>query len=101
MAKKSNKKQITNSQQEENKTLIAPEVEALFKRMLRIMSWIVGICFTLIITLPNFDFGLLDISIKIIFYIGVLTLLLFILIEMFGENVKINLSRSMRDKQPE
>jgi hypothetical protein len=59
---------------------------------------VVGICFTLIITLPNFEFALLDITIKIIFYIGVLTLLLFIVIELFGDTIKLQLSKNMNDK---
>ncbi len=62
------------------------------------MSWIVGICFTLIITLPNFEFGLLDITIKIIFYIGVLTLLIFIVIELFGDQIKTQLSKTISNR---
>ena len=88
---------MQNTDQTAGDDQILPEVEMLFKRMLRIMSWVVGICFTLIITLPNFKFALLDISIKIIFYIGVFTLLLFIVIEFFGDNVKKQLSKTLKN----
>ncbi len=98
MAKKSRKKTVNRAPQKSETEQIAPEVEELFKRILKIMSWVVGICFTLIITLPNFDFALLDITIKIIFYIGVLTLLLFIVIELFGDSIKLQLSKNMNDK---
>ena len=98
MAKKSKKKAVNRVPPKSETEQIAPEVEELFKRILKIMSWVVGICFTLIITLPNFEFALLDITIKIIFYIGVLTLLLFIVIELFGDTIKLQLSKNMNDK---
>jgi len=99
MAKKSKKKPVVNTPQPDAEEMIAPEVEALFKKILKIMSWVVGVCFTLIITLPNFDFAFLDISIKIIFYIGVLTLMLFIVIELFGDAIKMHLSKTLNDKR--
>lgn len=98
MAKKSNRRGAANTVQPAGDDQILPEVDMLFKRILRVMSWVVGICFTLIITLPNFKFDLLDISIKIIFYIGVFTLLLFIIIEFFGDNIKKQLSRTFKNK---
>ncbi len=72
---------------------ISPAVELLFKKILRAMSWIVGICFFIIITLPNFDFVYLDAIIKFVFFLGVFCLLLFILFEFFGESFKTYLSK--------
>jgi len=48
------------------------------------MSWIVGICFTLIIILPNFKFFMVGFLVKFVFYLGVLNLFLFAILEMFG-----------------
>jgi len=75
---------------------IAPEIEAKFKFILKIMSWTVGICFLIIITLPNFEFTHLDIIIKFVFYLGVFNLLLFILFEFFGESFKKYLSKKQQ-----
>ena len=98
MAKKTKKKPTLNNLQSKQEESILPAVEILFKRLLKIMSWVVGICFTLLITLPNFEFSLLDISIKIIFYIGVLTLLIFIVIELFGDQIKTQLSKTISNR---
>jgi hypothetical protein len=67
---------------------VSPVVEEKFKAMLKIMSWIVGLSFITIIILPNFEFAYLDLLVKIIFFLGVLNLLLFAIIEMFGTAIK-------------
>ena len=81
----------------ENKTAQQSEfsdtVEEKFKLILRIMSWIVGICFVLIIILPNFDFILVDILVKFIFFLGVFNLLLFGVLEMFSAGIKKYMSK--------
>jgi hypothetical protein len=87
--------ELKNNVNTEDKTDIAPEVETKFKIFLKIMSWTVGICFLIIITLPNFEFIYLDVIIKFVFYLGVFNLLLFILIEFFGENLKKYLSKKI------
>ena len=94
MSKKSrNKVQTVDSSSGEQAPDISPEIEARFKFILKIMSWIVGICFLIIITLPNFEFASLDIIIKFVIYLGVFNLLLFILFEFFGESLKRYLSK--------
>ena len=94
MGKKSRIKnnQITQEPAEQ-KSDISPTVELLFKTILKIMSWTVGICFLIIIILPNFDFYYLDAIIKFVFYLGVFCLLLFILFEFIGESFKRFLSK--------
>ena len=94
MAKKSKRKQQpTFGNKVDVSEEISPIVEEKFKKLLKIMSWTVGICFLIIIVLPNFDFFLLDITIKIVYFLGVLNLLLFIFLELFGTNVKRFLSK--------
>ena len=62
MGKKSKKRFKEISKEQNNPTDgISEVVEEKFKRLLRIMSWTVGICFLVIIILPNFKFILLDI----------------------------------------
>lgn len=68
-------------------------VEDKFKLILRVMSWIVGICFVLIIILPNFDFSLVDFLVKFVFFLGVFNLFMFAFLEMFGVNIKKFMSR--------
>jgi hypothetical protein len=63
-------------------------VEDRFKAILRVMSWVVGVCFALIIILPNFDFVMVDIIVKVVFFFGVFNLLMFGVMEMFGNGVK-------------
>ena len=88
MGKKSKKNTNTIADNKDNSTEFPEIVENKFKLILRSMSWIVGVCFILIIILPNFEFFLVDIIVKIIFYMGVLTLILFAILEMFGVSVK-------------
>ena len=89
MGKKSNRKsKIVPVEKIDKDQEFSPEVEEKFKMILRIMSWVVGICFTLIIILPNFDFYLVDVIVKFVFYLGVLNLILFALFELFGNAIK-------------
>ena len=94
MSKKSKKrnKEVNKEEIKAHKE-IPEQVEEKFKSLLRIMSWTVGICFLVIIVLPNFEFILLDIIIKVVYYIGVFNLLLFIFLELFGTNVKRLMSK--------
>jgi len=94
MGKKSRIKRNTLSEPaKEQKSEISPVVEQNFKKLLKIMSWIVGLCFLIVITLPNFEFYYLDFVIKFVFYLGVFNLLLFVFFEFFGEALKKMLSK--------
>ena len=72
----------------ENNSEFSDSVEEKFKLILRIMSWVVGICFALIIILPNFDFFLVDPLVKFVFFFGVFNLIMFGVLEMFGASFK-------------
>jgi len=94
MGKKSKKRpnnivENINEQQSE----FSDAVEDKFKLVLRVMSWVVGICFGLIIILPNFDFGLVDVLVKIIFFLGVFIVFVFVFLEIFGPGVKKAMSK--------
>ena len=94
MAKKSKRQNMVVQEQKNEADLQFPEnVEWKFKQILRVMSWIVGVCFTLIIILPNFNFFMVDFVVKFIFYLGVLNLLLFAVLEMFSTSVKRQISK--------
>jgi hypothetical protein len=89
MGKKSRlKKQMNEPVKNTSTDEISADAEKKFKNILRIMSWIVGLCFLLIIILPNFEFFLLDEIVKIIFYLGVFNLFLFAFMEFFGNRIK-------------
>lgn len=89
MGKKSKRKsRIIAENKIEQKSDFPDIVEERFKTILRVMSWIVGICFGLIIILPNFDFVYVDGIVKFVFFFGVLNLLTFGVMEMFGNSVK-------------
>ena len=96
MGKKSKRRNDIASKPVENEEKLFPQIiEDRFKHILRIMSWIVGICFTLIIILPNFDFYLVDAIVKFVFFLGVFNLLLFAVLEMFGNSIKQFMSKNI------
>ena len=84
---------VVQEQKNEANLQFPENVEWKFKQILRVMSWIVGVCFTLIIILPNFNFFMVDFVVKFIFYLGVLNLLLFAVLEMFSTSVKRQISK--------
>ena len=88
MGKKSRKKEKTYTSVRENVQQFSEDTEIKFKLMLKIMSWVVGICFVLIIILPNFHFFLVDVTVKILFFLGVINLLLFAIFEFFSNSIK-------------
>ncbi len=69
------------------------KVEKLFKLILRVLSWTVGIAFVLIIILPEFNSPVLDKITRVIYLIGISSLLIFIVIEFFASNVKNLINR--------
>ena len=89
MGKKSRKKtRVVDNNSTEQKSEFPDIVEGRFKTLLRVMSWVVGICFALIIILPNFNFLYVDEIVKIVFFFGVFNLLMFGVMEMFGNSIK-------------
>lgn len=64
------------------------EVEKIFRRILRTMSWIVGVTFAAVLILPQFNSALLDQMTQVLFYIGFITLIVFILIELVSNSIK-------------
>jgi len=77
-----------------NNNTINPDIEYKFKLLLKIMSWIVGVCFVLIIILPLFDSNFADRLVKILYFIGLINLLLFAILEFFGQSIKSILSKN-------
>lgn len=93
MGKKSRSAQTVRKHHEQQTNLSEfAEGEKRYKFILKILSWIVGLSFTLIIILPNFVFPMVDLIVKIIFFIGFGTLLLFAIIEFFAETIKKGLN---------
>lgn len=85
MSKNKSKK---NLEEEQVEPLFDEKVEKVYKRILRTMSWIVGVCFIAIIILPQFNSDALDSFTQILYYIGITTLLVFIVIEFIGDSIK-------------
>lgn len=97
MAKKNkNRKPTEPTLQPAVESDISPVVEERYRKLIRIMSWVVAICFLLVITLPNFDIMYLDEIIKFVFFLGVLNLFVFILLEFIGESLKRYFSRMVK-----
>ena len=96
MGKKSKRRNDIASTQVGNEEQLFPQIiEDRFKQILRIMSWVVGVCFALIIILPNFDFFLVDAIVKFLFFLGVFNLILFAVLEMFGNSIKQYMSKNI------
>ncbi|HGY56711.1 MAG TPA: hypothetical protein ENK44_13480 [Caldithrix abyssi] len=64
------------------------EVEKIYKLITRIMSWIVGVTAISVVVLPEFNSIVLDKLTQVLYYIFIITLLLFILLEFVGKLVK-------------
>ncbi len=73
---------------------IHPVVEGKLKKVMKIMSWVVGISFSLIIILPNFEFTFVDEIVKFLFFLGLINLLLFAILEFFAHNIKVYFSKA-------
>ena len=96
MGKKSKRRNDIVSKQVGNEEQLFPQIiEDRFKQILRIMSWVVGVCFALIIILPNFNFFLVDAIVKFLFFLGVFNLILFAVLEMFGNSIKQYMSKNI------
>ena len=87
-------KQMLNTQDlQKNNEDIKPEVEKIYKMILRVMSWIVGIAFVALILLPEINFNGVDLTVKIVYYTLFANLFLFVIIELFGKKLKITLNK--------
>ena len=89
MKKKFKKDQSKNrSDNSSSSNQFSPQVENKYKNILRIISWVMSICFISIIILPNFNFYLVDEIVKFLFFFGLANLLLFTFIEIFNKSAK-------------
>lgn len=99
MGKKSRKKRldqkqkIENARKEQEEKQYSEKTEVVFKRILKTMSWTVGICFILIIVLFEFNNRFLDQLTQVLYYIGIINLLLFSVLELISDSVKNMLNR--------
>lgn len=76
-----------------------PDVLRLYKILLRTMSWIVGVTFASVLILPEFNSPYLDKITKVLFLIGFIDLIIFIVIEFVSDNVKSLLARVVHDEK--
>lgn len=93
--KQDKKQQQKNQSTADNKgnPEFSEKVERIYKIMMRLMSWIVGSAIFLVIVLFYFNSPVVDTISQVIFYIGIVTLILFLVIELIGDNIKNYLSR--------
>lgn len=91
------KSKITD--QNANDIEFSPQVQKIYKIILRTMSWVVGLSILLVIGLFYFNSPLIDRISQIIFYTGFITLLMFIIIELVSIKVKILLSKLINGRQ--
>lgn len=96
------KKELTRhesvAQREFSEESFSPEVEKRYKLILRIMSWIVGSSIVSVIFLFYFNSPAIDKLSQVIFYIGILTLVLFIVIEIVGSQLKRFISKMIKEQ---
>lgn len=89
------KSTIANQSAEERQ--FSPQVDNIYKIILRTMSWIVGLSILLVIGLFYFNSPMIDSISQVVFYMGIITLLLFIIIELVSIKFKILLSKILND----
>ena len=92
MAKKIRKLSVENQTISE-KPVINEKTEKIFKLMLKTMTWITGICFLLIIIFHLFNNESLDSISKALYYIGIIILISFTVIEFNEEKVKLKIQQ--------
>jgi len=78
------------------KTEFSERTIKIYKRILKVMSWTVGICFLLIIVLHLFNIEFLDDLAKYLFRFGVLNLIAFTVIEFIGDTFKQKIERIIK-----
>lgn len=81
---------------EQNEPEFSPKVEKIYKMILRIMSTIIGVAIVTALILPLFEVYVFDVITQELFRAGLLSLVLVILIEIFGKTVKTLLSKIVK-----
>lgn len=72
---------------------ITGKTEETFKRILKVMTWVVGICFLLIIGFHLFNNQVLDSISKILYYIVITILIGFTVLEFKADKIKIKIQK--------
>lgn|GEM_PF-1925034 len=86
-------KKSINPEHNTEVVLFSPQVNKIYKIVLRTMSWIVGLAILMVIVFFYFNSPLIDRISQVVFYIGIVTLILFIIIELVSIKFKIFLSK--------
>jgi len=97
MSKNNKSKKGQMNQEINSENQFSEAVEKKFKLLLKIMSWVVGISFVMIIILPELNNKTLDSITRVLYYIGIITLLSFLVIEFVSDSVKSIISRFMSE----
>ena len=88
MGKNKTTKKSKEEIKEKEKQEFDPKVEKALKIFIKTMSWVGGICFLLVIILPEFNNPLLDKITQFVFAVGAVILLSFLFIELLSERIK-------------
>ncbi len=95
---KSKKQAHKKEKHQENEEVQFPEkVEKIFKYVLRSLSWIVGIAFFMVLLLPEFNSAILDKITRVLYIMGISSLILFLVIEFFAPNIKSLINRIIHE----
>ncbi len=76
------------SNNKDEKKEFSEQTEAIFKKALRIMSWIVGFAFISVLFLPYFNSPFVDSIARFIFNTGLIVLIIFTVVEFISDSVK-------------
>lgn len=71
-----------------DKDQFSQTVEDKYKNILKIISWIMSICFISVIVIANFDFYLDQLIVRILYFMGFANLFFFTLLEIFNKYTK-------------
>ena len=84
---------IDKENKNSDRNQVPSDSDLKYKKIVSVMSWILGISFFLVILLPNFIPPSMDIMVKVLFFIGFITLLGFAFLELFGKKIKIHFDK--------
>lgn len=84
-------RKVINREKQDELPQISSNTEKVYKNILKIMTWFIGISFLLIIIFHLFNNELLDSFSKILYYIVLLILILFSVIEFNADKIKLKI----------
>jgi len=87
-------KKIVENNKDDIKRL---ETEKLYKKILKILSWVAGVTLIPLIFLPELNIRYIDEIVRVFYFVGMSTMLIVILLEILANPVKNFLEKLLHE----